>query len=92
MGACSAAERAAAEAAAIGRMRSVWANQWARAASTKVSSGRAAGVWDAVEAACGWWEAQGSPALDRFGLTVGPDGETPWLDAPGNLLSGARWR
>ncbi|UUU37683.1 methyltransferase domain-containing protein [Streptomyces sp. NBC_00162] len=49
-------------------------------------------LWDAVEAACGWWEAQGSPALDRFGLTVGPDGETPWLDDPGNLLPGTRWR
>ncbi|MFJ3206285.1 hypothetical protein [Streptomyces sp. NPDC086989] len=49
-------------------------------------------LWDVVEAAHGWWEMQGSPSLDRFGLTVGPDGETPWLDDPGNLLPGARCR
>lgn len=49
-------------------------------------------LWDAAEAAHEWWEDQDRPALDRFGLTVGPDGQTPWLDAPDNLLPGARWR
>ncbi|WP_407841367.1 hypothetical protein ACE1OC_41070 [Streptomyces sp. DSM 116496] len=27
-------------------------------------------LWDAVEAACSWWEEQGRPGLDCFGLTV----------------------
>lgn len=45
-------------------------------------------LWDAVQAAHGWWEGQGRPGLERFGLTVAPEGATPWLDSPGNLLGG----
>lgn len=41
-------------------------------------------LWDEVEAAWRWWDEQGRPGLDRFGLTVGPDGHTVWLDKPEN--------
>ncbi|MEV7420388.1 methyltransferase domain-containing protein [Streptomyces sp. NPDC089919] len=41
-------------------------------------------LWDAVEAACTWWESAGRPSLDRFGLTITPDGATPWVDEPAN--------
>jgi protein-L-isoaspartate O-methyltransferase len=40
-------------------------------------------LWDEVEEAFRWWTAQGRPALDRFGLTVGPAGQSVWLDDPG---------
>ena len=30
------------------------------------------------------WEAQGRPDASRFGVTVTPDGQTVWLDSPGN--------
>ncbi|MFJ6349425.1 methyltransferase domain-containing protein [Streptomyces sp. NPDC092046] len=43
-------------------------------------------LWDAVQAAYGWWEQQERPGLERFGLTVTPEGTAPWLDSPGNLL------
>ncbi|WP_318657894.1 hypothetical protein [Streptomyces aureocirculatus] len=38
---------------------------------------------DDVEAAVRWWDEQGRPGIDRFGLTVDSDGHTTaWLDAP----------
>jgi protein-L-isoaspartate O-methyltransferase len=39
-------------------------------------------LWDEVEAAYGWWVDAGKPARDRFGVTVTPDGQHVWLDAP----------
>ncbi|WP_233617352.1 methyltransferase domain-containing protein [Actinomadura sp. WAC 06369] len=30
------------------------------------------------------WEARGRPDASRFGVTVTPDGQTVWLDEPGN--------
>ncbi|NEE33174.1 methyltransferase, partial [Streptomyces sp. SID7982] len=40
-------------------------------------------LWDAVEAAYGWWREAGSPGPERFGMTVAPDGtHVPWLDVP----------
>lgn len=42
------------------------------------------GLWDEVVAAYRWWEAQGRPGFDRFGLTVDEAGEHAWLDRPGN--------
>ncbi|MER7667709.1 methyltransferase domain-containing protein [Kitasatospora sp. NPDC096128] len=39
-------------------------------------------LWDEVEAAWRWWDDQGRPGFDRFGLTVGPEGHTVWLDSP----------
>ncbi|OYP20327.1 protein-L-isoaspartate(D-aspartate) O-methyltransferase [Streptomyces sp. FBKL.4005] len=41
-------------------------------------------LWDEVEKAYGWWDGQGRPGFDRFGLTVSAEGETVWLDEPGN--------
>lgn len=39
-------------------------------------------LWDEVEASYRWWEAQGRPGHDRFGLTVTPEGQRVWLDEP----------
>jgi protein-L-isoaspartate O-methyltransferase len=39
-------------------------------------------LWDEVEAAWGWWDLHGRPGFDRFGLTVGTDADTVWLDGP----------
>ncbi|MWA04084.1 protein-L-isoaspartate(D-aspartate) O-methyltransferase [Actinomadura sp. LD22] len=39
-------------------------------------------LWDEFEAAYRAWLERGSPAPDRFGMTVGPDGQYLWLDAP----------
>ncbi|MYX02561.1 MULTISPECIES: methyltransferase domain-containing protein [unclassified Streptomyces] len=40
-------------------------------------------LWEAVEAAYGWWREAGSPGPERFGMTVAPDGtHVPWLDVP----------
>jgi protein-L-isoaspartate(D-aspartate) O-methyltransferase len=41
-------------------------------------------LWDEAEAAYRWWEEQGQPGFDRFGLTVNGDGEQVWLDTPDN--------
>lgn len=44
-------------------------------------------LWDEVERALTWWTGQGGPGVERFGLTVAPDGRTrPWLDAPAHVL------
>lgn len=40
-------------------------------------------LWDAVEAAWRWWDEQGQPGVERFGLTVHADGrQETWLDEP----------
>ncbi|WP_436772891.1 hypothetical protein [Yinghuangia sp. YIM S09857] len=42
-------------------------------------------LWDELETAWRWWDAQGRPDFDRFGLTVkAGDNETVWLDEPDN--------
>ncbi len=41
-------------------------------------------LWDETEAAHRWWQKQGQPGFDRFGLTVDSDGERVWLDSPEN--------
>jgi protein-L-isoaspartate O-methyltransferase len=43
-------------------------------------------LWEDLEAAYRWWLDAGRPDHTRFGLTVGPDGQTFWLDSPDNLL------
>ncbi|MDH6110043.1 protein-L-isoaspartate(D-aspartate) O-methyltransferase [Kitasatospora sp. MAP12-15] len=43
-------------------------------------------LWTEVEEAYAWWDAAGRPGLERFGLTVTPDGQTPWLDEPAHSL------
>ncbi|MFE4517602.1 methyltransferase domain-containing protein [Kitasatospora sp. NPDC056783] len=44
-------------------------------------------LWDEVEAAWHWWNDRGRPGFARFGLTVGPEGHTVWLDSPENPVS-----
>ncbi|MFI7360049.1 methyltransferase domain-containing protein [Streptomyces avidinii] len=44
-------------------------------------------LWDETEAAYLWWEVQGRPGFDRFGLTVDSDGERAWLDSPDHPVS-----
>ncbi|MFG3117416.1 methyltransferase domain-containing protein [Streptomyces sp. NPDC048197] len=40
-------------------------------------------LWDEVEQALKWWMDQGRPRLDRFGLTIAPDGTChPWFERP----------
>ncbi len=40
-------------------------------------------LWDEVERALRWWDGQGRPLLDSFGLTVTLDGaQRPWLGRP----------
>ncbi|MFF4051954.1 protein-L-isoaspartate(D-aspartate) O-methyltransferase [Streptomyces chartreusis] len=42
-------------------------------------------LWEELEAAYGWWDQQGQPALERFGLTTrGGPFHAVWLDAPEN--------
>ncbi|MEU6756178.1 methyltransferase domain-containing protein [Streptomyces sp. NPDC046685] len=43
-------------------------------------------LWDETEAAYQWWEEQGRPNFDRFGLTVDSGGDHAWLDTPDNLI------
>ncbi|MEU1278540.1 methyltransferase domain-containing protein [Streptomyces sp. NPDC005805] len=40
-------------------------------------------LWDEVREALEWWESQGRPGYDRFGLTVSAtEGQRAWLDDP----------
>lgn len=41
-------------------------------------------LWDETETAYLWWEEQGRPGFDRFGLTADRSGEWAWLDSPNN--------
>ncbi|MDY0813300.1 rRNA adenine N-6-methyltransferase family protein [Kitasatospora purpeofusca] len=44
-------------------------------------------LWDEVTAEYRWWQRQGAPGLDRFGLTVSVDGQRrAWLDGPGDVV------
>ena len=46
-----------------------------------VQSGRRR-LWHELESAWCWWDAQGRPGFDRFGLTVDHRGHVVWLDEP----------
>ncbi|MEV7421720.1 hypothetical protein [Streptomyces sp. NPDC091212] len=39
-------------------------------------------LWGEVERAFRWWERGGRPGFERFGLTVGAEGQRAWLDDP----------
>ncbi|MFF3403506.1 methyltransferase domain-containing protein [Streptomyces sp. NPDC002659] len=39
-------------------------------------------LWEEIEAAYRWWEAEGRPGIERFGLTVSQQGDQTWLDTP----------
>jgi len=45
------------------------------------------GLWDEVADAYEWWVRGGSPGLDRFGMTVGAEGQSIWFDDPGNRVT-----
>ncbi|WP_031190738.1 MULTISPECIES: methyltransferase domain-containing protein [Streptomyces] len=44
-------------------------------------------LWDETDAAYRWWQKQGQPGFDRFGLTVDSGGEKVWLDSPDNPVA-----
>jgi hypothetical protein len=39
-------------------------------------------LWDELETAWRWWDRQGQPGFERFGLTVSAQGHTVWLESP----------
>lgn len=41
-------------------------------------------LWDEVVEARRWWADAGRPGIERFGLTIGPEGQHVWLDEPKN--------
>ncbi|MFF1907379.1 methyltransferase domain-containing protein [Kitasatospora sp. NPDC058218] len=43
-------------------------------------------LWPAVERALDWWQGQGRPSLERFGLSVINGSHTTWLDTPDNVV------
>ena len=47
-------------------------------------------LWNEVAAAYTWWDEQGRPGFQRFGLTVDGDSETVWLDQPDNPVPDLR--
>ncbi|TDC74630.1 methyltransferase domain-containing protein [Streptomyces hainanensis] len=47
-------------------------------------------LWDEMVATHAWWSELGEPGIDRFGLTVRPDGaHLVWLDEPENVIAPA---
>ncbi|MFT2019474.1 methyltransferase domain-containing protein [Streptomyces sp. 796.1] len=49
-------------------------------------------LWDETEAALGWWEGQGRPGFERFGLTVDAEGERVWWGTPDRPVPDQRAR
>lgn len=66
----------------------LWAadGSWARVEGDSVRQAGPRRLWDEAEAAWRWWEEQGRPRRDRFGLTVDCDGQRVWLDSTDHLL------
>jgi protein-L-isoaspartate O-methyltransferase len=46
-------------------------------------------LWDEVVSAYQWWQDAGSPVFTRFGVTVAREGQTVWLNHPGNVIAPA---
>ncbi|MUN41458.1 protein-L-isoaspartate(D-aspartate) O-methyltransferase [Actinomadura litoris] len=44
-------------------------------------------LWDEVASAYERWTGWGRPGREEFGLTVGPDRQVVWRDAPSNIIS-----
>ncbi|GAA3430803.1 ATP-grasp peptide maturase system methyltransferase [Kutzneria kofuensis] len=55
---------------------------WACYARHSVREGGPRRLWSIAEATHEQWLALGRPPRERFGLTVGPDGQEFWLDSP----------
>ncbi|WP_349362036.1 protein-L-isoaspartate(D-aspartate) O-methyltransferase [Streptomyces sp. H27-C3] len=50
-------------------------------------------LWDEVEAAYRWWEGEGQPGYERFGLTVEcGGGQSVWLDEQARVCGGSEAR
>ncbi|GGX93437.1 methyltransferase domain-containing protein [Streptomyces hiroshimensis] len=47
-------------------------------------------LWAEVEQVMDWWYANGRPGFGRYGLTVTPEGQSVWLDAPENVVPTVR--
>jgi protein-L-isoaspartate O-methyltransferase len=54
--------------------------------SATVYQGGPRRLWDTLEAAHHWWTTTGRPGITRFGLTITPHRNTPWLDTPDRPL------
>jgi methyltransferase of ATP-grasp peptide maturase system len=65
-----------------------WARHHLRDGEHVVEQGGPRRLWDVVERAHADWSDLGEPARDRFGVTLGPEGQFLWLDAP---TSRHRW-
>ncbi|GAA0911951.1 methyltransferase domain-containing protein [Streptomyces thermoalcalitolerans] len=59
---------------------------WARVDDGTVRQFGPRRLWDAVEAAHGWWEENGRPERERFGIVLDREGQRLWLDEPGHLV------
>ncbi|HVV21724.1 MAG TPA: ATP-grasp peptide maturase system methyltransferase [Pseudonocardiaceae bacterium] len=59
-----------------------WVRHVGRRGRYRVWQGGPRNLWDVVEAAFAEWQELGQPARDRFGVSVGPDGQELWLDQP----------
>lgn len=71
----------------------MWVGAGASWARVNLDDGRveaAGGLWDRVEEAWAWWQANGRPGSDRFGLTVDGTGQFVWLDNPRNVVVNPR--
>lgn len=44
-------------------------------------------LWDEAEAAWRWWDGEGRPGYERFGLTLTTEGQTAGLDSPEHPVS-----
>lgn len=55
---------------------------WACYSRHSVRQGGPRRLWSIAEAAHGQWLELGRPPRERFGLTVGPEGQEFWLDEP----------
>ncbi|XRQ05937.1 methyltransferase domain-containing protein [Actinomadura welshii] len=43
-------------------------------------------LWDELEDAFEWWVRHDAPGVERFGLSVTPEGDRVWLDEPARLI------
>jgi protein-L-isoaspartate(D-aspartate) O-methyltransferase len=55
---------------------------WEESGEVEVMQGGGRPLWDELEAAYERWLRAGAPGRERFGMTVGPGGQSVWLDCP----------
>ncbi|GAB3457793.1 methyltransferase domain-containing protein [Streptomonospora sediminis] len=64
-----------------------WAAATAEHGRLRVHQSGPRRLWDEVEAAYRWWVAQGSPGVERFGLTATAGGRHQvWLEEPDHIV------